>query len=442
MKKAIALLLCLSLVSAFGGCGEPSGTQVQSPGNFYYYRPEPAYGSENAVIAPEVHDLAGMRGDMDAILAAYLSGPVGRELESPFPRDTAVLAWTLTDDTFTIQFSGEFALLSGIDLTIACACVTQTILELTPASQVVITAGGELLDGETAITMSRDSLNLFDDSVDRLQSVYTVYYTDSQRRYLIGQEVAVNLATRGDLETYLIEQLLTPPAGSDLYSPLPEGTKLLDIRVEDGLCSVSFSAEFETNTFSRSDYQRLTLMSVVNTLTQLNSIDRVEFCIEGNLLLSYGLLSIAEPLEWDERVIGPVRTAVNEFDATLFLANGTEQLLTPVPTRIRQASGISQPELILRTLLNYESGNGLKTGIPKDTRLNSMTIADGVCAVDLSAEFLQSGEQVPLALRTITATLCALEEIEAVRVTIDGGIPQGDLAVWFGIMTPNSDWYL
>lgn len=440
MKKGILLFLCLTLALSLFGCGSATNEPEQAE-NFYYYRPDPVYGSRDAVIAPEAREVAQL-ADLDAIVNAYFSGPTSRELESPFPRDMTVTGWKLHDGVFSIDFSEEFAMLSGLDLTIACACITQTFLELTDAEWVVITAGQALLDGEAAVTMSRSNLNLLDDSFSRLTYSYTVYYADLQQRYLIGHEISINPAESENLESYLIEQLFNAPPGEGIYSPLPDGTRLLGVSVADGLCTVNFSTEFESNCAVAPTNQRLALLSVVNTLTQLETINRVEFAVDGNLLLRYGLLSIAEPLQRDEGAIGPVRTAMNEFDATLYLANGTDQLLLAVPTRIRQTSGASHAELVLRTLLNYETRNSLRAGIPADTRLNSLTIENGICMLDLSGEFLEAGDRLPTAIRSITASLCALDEVTAVQITVDGAVPQGEYSGWFQLLRPSANWFL
>lgn len=438
-KRMIALLLCTAALLSIFGCG--GGSSDEGTGLFYYYRPEPDYESPDPMICPEERDLSAY-DSLDDILKAYLAGPLDPALQVPFPRDTRILGWSLRGGTLLLDFSGEFALLSGVELSVACGCVAQTFLELTEAERVVITAGGALLDGENTVTMTRQTLLLRDDSLDRLVSAHTLYYTDAARRYLIGREVSVNLASLDDVESYLVQQLLSGDPGADLVSPLPAGTRLLGVQVEDGLCTVNFSREFESNCWSSPIEQRLTLMSVVNTLTQLETISRVEFAVDGNLLLHYGLLSIPEPLQRDKQAIGPVRTAVGEFDATLYLANGDDHLLLPVPTRIRQSAGVSQAELIVQTLLQYEPRNGLTAGNAGGCYLRSIEVTGGICTVDLSAEVLSAPDQFPLIARSLTASLCALEDIQGVQLRVEGAVPAELEGRWFDVLTPESDWFL
>lgn len=438
MKRTVSLLLCLVLLVSITAC---QGGKYRDPGSFYYHRTEISYSSGDGVIAPEERELSGIRDDVGALLNAYLSGPKSDGLESPFPPDTRLLSWELQEDRLVLNFNSTLAALSGVELTIACACVARTFLELLPVEQVVISADGALLSGETCITLTKGSILYYDDGLDLLSQTYTVYYTDIQRRYLIGQEIELDLTAPEDLIPQLIGQMQDPPDNSGLYSAIPLFASVLGVTVEDGLCTVNFSQEFESNSWSKYNAQRLTLMAVVNTLTQLEEIDQVEFCVEGSLLAQYRMVNIPAALEQDADMIGPVRTGVNEFDATLYLDDGNGQYLVPIPTRIRQTTGISQAELVLRALIAYQPRNGLTSPLPSDTVVKQLTVEDGVCHVDLSGAFLSNTSHLPHSTRSIVGSICALDGIDSVMLTVEGIIPQGDLGQYFGLLTAETGWF-
>ena len=439
MKKQICLLLIFAVVLSLGGCGSES---YQDPGHFYYLRTTSRFSGGDGVIVPEVRELKNLRSDLDSVLLTYLEGPTTEDLESPFPRDTEMLDWKRIGTSLHINFSKPFSQLSGIDLTLACACIAKTCMDVTDAQIIRIRADGALLNGSTYIVMDEESIRVLDDSLDKLRTDLTLYYTDSQRRYLIGHTVSVNLANHDNVASYLTEQLLTPPSGMGLVSPLPSGTKLLSCRISDGLCSLDFSQEFEQNAFSQSFAQRTTLLSLVNTLTQLEDVERVEFYLEGNLMARYQELTLSKALVFDESIIGPVRTGMYEFDATLYLANGSELYLAAVPVRIRAAAGITQAEQVVSQLLDYQNSNGFYSTIPKDTALNSLQVTDGLCTIDLSAQFLSDTGHLLLSVHSIVASVCALENIEQVLITVDGNRPEGEFGNLFLPMSPSSDWYL
>lgn len=433
MKKLLCLVLCVLVLT---GCAP----KLQDPGNFYYRRTEAQFQDADSVIAAEERELKGLRGDLDALLSAYFSGPQTSGLENPFPRDTRLLDWNLTGTNLQLSLSRDFAQLSGVDLTIACACIYRTFTELTDVSSIRVRAEGALLNGSAYLYLNEDRLFLEDDGVDKLRTELTLYYTDEARRYLIGHSVDLNLAEQSNVIGYLVELLMDPP--NDLQSPLPQGTTLLDCSVSDGICSLNFGEEFESGAFPQSYAQRITLLSLVNTLTQLPEIDKVEFQVDGSLLARYRQLSLSEALVFDESAIGPVRTGMNEFDATLYVRNGSEQYLAAVPTRVRQLPGITRSELVVEQLLDYRESNGFSSPIPEDTVLNRLTVEDGLCTIDLSREFLDAGPQLPLAVHAVIASVCALEDVEQAVIVIDGATPQGEYGGLFDVQSPSSNWYL
>lgn len=439
MKRILCFLLTLTLLTCLAACGADG---PEDPGNFYYLRTEAQYEGTDGIIAPEERELNGLRGDIGPLLEAYLQGPADKDLESPFPRDTVLLDWQMIRGSLHLNLNDTFAQLSGIDLSLACACLARTCLELTDATTIRIRANGAMLNGSTYVILSNDNLFLADDSLDKLRTDLTLYYTDKYRRYLLGHSISVNLAAQDDVVSYLVEQLMTAPSGMGLVSALPSGTKLLGSRISDGVCTLDFSMDFELNAFPQSYAQRTTLLSLVNTLTQLEDIQKVEFHIEGSLMARYRQLNISKAMVFDESIIGPVRTGVNEFDATLYLSNGSELYLAAIPTRIRNTASVSQAELVVAQLISYQNENGFYSTIPDNTQLHSVTVEDGLCTIDLSAEFLTETDQLRLSVRSIIASVCALEGIDSARITIDGQTPEGDYRDLFQPLTPNSNWYL
>lgn len=439
MKKLISSILILCTLLSLCACGEE---ELHSPGTFYYYRSEIAFSGTDGVLAPEEHELQGIEDDLAAILALYCQGPHSRELENPLPSGCPVPDYTLADGVLTLRFSQELAALTGVELTVAAGCLARTFLPLTGAEKLVITADGALLGGETAMTLRLSDLGLRDDSLDLLHGTYTVYYTDADRRYLVGQSRSVNLSSREELPVLLLEQMRTPPDRTGLRSVLPEGCRILGVSVKDGLCTVDLSTEFDSRHFYTHTGQILSLMGIVNTLCALEEIDQVEFTVEGNLLVHYGSLTIPGPLVPDERVVGPVRTALGERDGTLYLTEENGEALIPMPTRLRQSGAYSGAEMVLRALLADPGTNGLGTCIPEGTALNSIRVERRICRVDLSKEYLSEPEKLRAAGRVITASLCELGGVSAVYITVDGAVPEEFDSRLFGVLVPSDDWFL
>lgn len=437
MKRLICFALILTLAAPLFGCG--SGDLIR-PATFYYHRTATAFGGSDGVLAPEQRELLGIEDDLGAILELYCEGPISDTLTNPLPPGTRVRSYTLKNGQLSLHFNDGLKDLAGLDLTLAAGCIARTFLELTDAESLVITADGTLLNGQTALRLTLEDLALRDGSTDRLHREVTVYYTDQNRRYLIGQEVNLAPTTLEELPMQLLNLMHTPPA--ELKSPLPVGTRLRSATVSNGVCTVDLSREFERRMFYSQTSQLLSLMAMVNTLTALPEIERVEFTVDGQPLIRYGVLSITEALSQDERFIGPVRTGLGERDVTLYLAHGEEGRLLSFPVRLGRSPSVSDAELILRHLLSDPGGNSIRTFIPRQTELLSLDVREGVCFVDLSRDYLDNPEDLAVANRVIAASLCTLSEVEQVQILVEGAVPEGFDGKMFGLLCPTHDWFL
>ncbi len=161
MKRILCIVLCVILVS-FAGCNDAQTTNIPAQTNFHYLTKEIAYHQENGFIQAENRNVDNTADDLTAVINTYLTGPENKELISPFPANTTVKGITHKNSIFSITLSDQFSELSGFELSVACACLTLTVLEFVDANLVQISAENMLLDGNRQISMNADSLVTFD----------------------------------------------------------------------------------------------------------------------------------------------------------------------------------------------------------------------------------------------------------------------------------------
>ena len=85
-------------------------------------------------------------------------------LTLPFPKGVSLVGFKLEGLTAKVIFSNRLADLTGMNLTIALICLTQTIMSVTGCQEVIISAASKQLDGQNFVTLNRDSYLLLDDS--------------------------------------------------------------------------------------------------------------------------------------------------------------------------------------------------------------------------------------------------------------------------------------
>ena len=163
MKRFVILLLLAVNIFYLSGCQKEAPTPQGSA--FYYCATDISFGMDNTTILAEYRQ-SPAQDTLQQMLTKYFAGPSSADLRSPFPVGLKLVAVEQDGQTVYITVSDALASLSGLDLTLACACITLTCLDFTGADQVMIYAQDALLDGQKTITMDRKTLLLLDTVLD------------------------------------------------------------------------------------------------------------------------------------------------------------------------------------------------------------------------------------------------------------------------------------
>jgi germination protein M len=414
MKRQLLMVLLCALLLAAVGCGQTDEGQTMS---FYYRVVDDQVYDTNDVIQPESRkvdpDLS-----LEQLLTLYLAGPESAQYTSPFPRDTAVESVQQTETCVEVVLSAEFSQLSGINRTIAEGCLTMTLDQLDGVETVEVYVSGEFTqtDGHAAADYV-----LADTGADDQEESIKLYFADSADRYLMSDLRSVVFSENETASVYVMQQLIAGPTDDQLQATMPEGTQLRSVTQENDLCTVDLSAEFRENMPRTEQAERMTVYSIVNSLTELEGIERVQILCEGQTLGIYRYLDLSQPLVRDENAIGPVLSGLNEFDATIYMRTWSNDYLAEVPLRIHQTANQSREELVIEALIAYEPVNGFSNPIPSDTKLISEEMSGGICRVTLSEEFLEGTDTVVdrrLRVMALVASLTALDNVDGVQLTV------------------------
>jgi germination protein M len=102
-----------------------------------------------------------------------------------------------------------------------------------------------------------------------------------------------------------INQLIKGPTKDSLTATLPSGTILRSMKIKDGLCTIDFSSELTANYSGGLEKELLTVYSIVNTLTQFSSVNKVQILVDGGIVKTLGgHVDISQPLERNSDLIG------------------------------------------------------------------------------------------------------------------------------------------
>lgn len=111
----------------------------------------------------------------------------------------------------------------------------------------------------------------------------TLYFPDKEAQSLIP-EVRTVPATQTLPEVVLKELIKGPRDPENKISPIPQGTKLISLSIQNNQAEVNFSREFKEKYPLGSAAENFLIYSIVNTLTELPEVEEVRFLADGQPL--------------------------------------------------------------------------------------------------------------------------------------------------------------
>ena len=207
-------------------------------------------------------------------------------------------------DDYDVSISGELSLYfnssygnyNGVSEVLRRAAIVKTFCQIPEINGVQIYVAGQPLTNSNmeAVGMMTDDAfidNTGGESIYKQKTTLTMYFSNRAGSRLVEVPVDITYDAAIPLEQLAIEQLIKGPKsikGIDdkkILPTIPDGTRLNKITIKEKTCYVDFSAEFLNKI--KSITVDVAIYSVVNTLVELPTINKVQFSIDGEQVLTY-----------------------------------------------------------------------------------------------------------------------------------------------------------
>jgi germination protein M len=314
-KKMIRIFLLLAmLLFLLAGCGK------EKNGNDEY---EVFYLNSNVttLVQGEVkldHD-AGEELVWD-LLDALQTQPSDAGMRQTIPTDVQVQGITLATYQITVDFNEAYHNLASIDEILTRAAIVKTLLQNTDYLYVLFTVDGEPLMTESGATVGAMGLDSFVENpgqqINSSQvATLTLYFANADGTALVPETRQVHYSSNTSVDKLVMEQLIEGPKVSGAQATIPTGTRLITISTVDGVCYVNFDETFFNQ--NQEITEQVVLYSIVDSLTELQTIDRVQLSVNGDttgkVRFTYGLSSMYEE---DLGLVQVEESSEEEIEAT------------------------------------------------------------------------------------------------------------------------------
>ena len=230
--------------------------------------------------------------------------PKSEALIGAIPEGLEIFEISLEDGVAAINVSSQYRELKISEEMFFRAAIVWTLTDFYFVDKVEIFVEGEPLkkiNDEPVGPIGRDELIInaqIDPQPTNSSRILRLYFTDSKANRLVGEDRRVEINPNQPIERYVLEQLILGPKENGNMPTVPVETKIRDIQTQDGICYVDLSQEFVLRHSGGSTGEMFTIYSIVNSLCELQEVEKVQFLIEGEKQDEYkGHIEFSKPFE-------------------------------------------------------------------------------------------------------------------------------------------------
>lgn len=283
MKKLYGILAALTAALALSACGAEE-EQNEDTVQIYYIS-----NSETKVEAhPHVMENKDTEERIDELIQCLSTNPEKLEYKAPLLLGFQVLDVTWDGEKVLLDVDKSYLELSTAVEVLTRASVVRTLTQLDKVNYVGITVEGNQLSDSLGNVVGWMNADQFIDNNGNEINTYDqvrvmLYFAGEDGTNLIAAYREKYYSTSIPLERFVVDELIAGPSGhvEGLYPTINPATKVISVMTKDGICYVNMDESFLTvvNNVSTD----VSIYSIVNSLVELNNINKVQILINGEV---------------------------------------------------------------------------------------------------------------------------------------------------------------
>jgi len=223
---------------------------------------------------------------LDELIQCLSTNPEKLEYKAPLLMGFQLLDVTREGEKVMLNMDASYKNLPVTTEVLVRAAVVRTLTQLEGISYVGVTVEGDPLTDSLGNMVGWMNADRFIDNNGNEINTYDqvkvlLYFANEDGTNLIPAYREKYYYTNIPLERFVVDELLAGPSGqiSGLYPTINPATKVINVMTKDGVCYVNLDSSFLTvvNNVSTD----VSIYSIVNSLVELNNINKVQILING-----------------------------------------------------------------------------------------------------------------------------------------------------------------
>lgn len=287
MKKWLGLFAIVLMCGLMCACKSGDGDEEQQNTMQVYYMNR----EETAIAAVDYVLLSDNKTDAVAeVLNAMKREPEDNKMKASISAGIDIYSCRINENKLIIDFAKTYKDMPPTTEILVRAAIVRTVTQIEGIESVEFEIEGEPMIDYAGILVGAMNSGQFIDNAGTEINDYQVatlclYFANDDGTALVSVNRTIEYNTNVSLEKLVMEQLIAGPASTDGNPTVNPSTKVINVTVNDGTCYVNLDETFLNQIYNVSS--EVTIYSIVNSLVELESVNKVQILINGESQISY-----------------------------------------------------------------------------------------------------------------------------------------------------------
>lgn len=279
----MVLLLAIVLV----GCASRQEHPKEETGYQIYYINKEETAVVTRTYQPEGNTTEELLGEFLECLRESSGDP---EEKPAIPDSVGLVDYTLEKGQLSLCFDLAYLDMNPLYEILCRSAIVRTLCQIPEVENVsFMVEDSPLMDSNETPIGSLNEESFVENAGDEINT-YTMttlqlYFANETGDRLVGERVEVRYSSNMSVEKLVVERLIKGPITKDAYPAIPSETKLVSISTKDGICYVNLDEGFLEQGYDV--LEQIPVYSIVNSLTEIPGISKVQILINGETNLTY-----------------------------------------------------------------------------------------------------------------------------------------------------------
>ena len=296
LKSNIVIIAVIcALLSA---CASPS--QNDREGILYVYD----LSSDMSHIIPDDHRLASDINDVGAcvgeLLQRIIDGPSGGRRNSAIPNEITSVTYYIGPQTVGVNFNSAYNEVPMMRKILCEAAIVRTLCQLDQVYAVSFSVEGVPVCDSKGIPLGLLTPESFIENDGSMINAYEraelhLFFADEEGKSLVEKAETVTYNSNIPLDRLVVDNVISGPKSTDAYATVNPATQVNSVMTQDGVCYVNLDSTFLNKITNVTD--EVMIYSIVNSLTALDNINKVQILIDGEMNVNLGEFNLSTLFE-------------------------------------------------------------------------------------------------------------------------------------------------